>query len=181
MHARLSAVVGALVTVWLMVGPAAAAQQVTTESVAGVTNFRRLETTVACAGATTVEATPEIARMGFKSIINLRQASEPGVDIDAQAAAAKAASIRFYHIPFNGRSPDPAVADQFLAAITADGSEPAFIHCASGNRAAAMWMIKRMVVDGWDTDRAAEEAAALGMRSEALKTFAIDYARSHRR
>jgi uncharacterized protein (TIGR01244 family) len=158
-----------------------AAQQVTKENVTGVTNFARLETTVACAGAVKVEAVPEIKKMGFASIINLRQASEPGADIDSEAAAAKAAGIRFYHIPFNGQSPDPATADKFLDAITSKGSEPAFIHCAGGNRAAAMWLVKRLAVDHWDADRATAEATALGLTSPALKQFAFDYAQTHKR
>src|SRR3954452_3713442 len=90
--------------------PTASAQQVTKETVPGVTNFVRLETTVACAGATKVEAVPEIKKLGFASIINLREASEPDANVDGEAAAAKAAGIRFYHIPFNGQRPDPAVA-----------------------------------------------------------------------
>jgi uncharacterized protein (TIGR01244 family) len=158
-----------------------AAQQVTKETIPGVTNFARVETTVACAGAVKVEAVPEIKKMGFASIINLRQASEPGADIDAEAAAAKAAGIRFYHVPFNGQSPDPGSADKFLDAITAKGSEPAFIHCAGGNRAAAMWLVKRLAVDHWDADRATAEATALGLTSPALKQFAFDYAQTHKR
>ena len=174
-------VTGALVAVSLGTLQAAGAQQVTKETVPGITNLARLETTVACAGATRAEAIPEIKKMGFASIINLRQASEPGADIEAEAAAAKAAGLRFYHIPFNGQSPSPAVADQFLAAITTQGSEPAFIHCAGGNRAAAMWLIKRLVVDQWDMDRASKEATALGLTSPALKQFAADYAQTHKR
>ena len=42
-------------------------------------------------------------------------------------------------------------------------------------------MIKRLVVDHWDVDRASEEAAALGLTNQALKQFALDYAQSHRR
>ena len=110
------------------------------------------------------------------SIINLRQASEPGAEIEKEAALAKAAGLRYVHIPFNGASPDPKVADQFVAAITAKGAEPAFVHCASGNRAAAMWLIKRLAVDKWDVDRATTEAAALGLTNAALRQFAIDYA-----
>lgn len=171
---------GTLATVWLCAVPAGA-QQVTKENVPGITNLARLETTVACAGATRAEAIPEIKKMGFASVINLRQASEPGADIEAEAAAAKAAGLRFFHIPFNGQTPDPAVADQFLAAITTKGSEPAFIHCSGGNRAAAMWLIKRLVVDRWDVDRATKEATALGLTSPALKQFAADYAQTHKR
>jgi len=158
-----------------------AAQEVTKQSVPGITNLARLETTVACAGAIKADAVPEIKKMGFVSIVNLRQASEPGADIEAEAAAAKAAGLRYYHVPFNGQMPDPAVADRFLDAITAKGSEPAFIHCAGGNRAAAMWMIKRLTVDHWDADRATAEATALGMTSPALKQFALDYAQTHKR
>jgi protein tyrosine phosphatase (PTP) superfamily phosphohydrolase (DUF442 family) len=132
----------------------ASAQQVTKQSVPGVTNFAKLETTVACGGATTPEAVPEIKKMGYASIINLRVPTEPGANVDAEAAAAKAAGINFFNIPFAGASPDPAVADKFLATITAKGNEPAYIHCSAGNRAGAMWMIKRLVVDHWDTDKA---------------------------
>ena len=52
------------------------------------------------------------------------------------------------------------------------------MHCASGNRAAALWMIKRIVVDKWDADRAGTEAAALGLTNPALKTFALTFSTS---
>ena len=157
------------------------AQEVTPEAIEGVTNLHRLGTTVACSGAIKPQAVAGIKKMGFVSIINLRQESEPGADIEAEAAAAKDAGIRFYHIPFNAASPDPAAADKFLDAMTEKGAEPAFIHCAGGGRAATMWFIKRLVVDHWDANRAAKEAAALGMTNPALKQFALDYAQSHHR
>jgi uncharacterized protein (TIGR01244 family) len=178
---RLEKVLAAALLVTAFTGAHVMAQQVIKQAVPGVTNFARLETTVACAGATKVEAVPEIKKLGFASIINLREASEPDANVESEAAAAKAAGIRFYHIPFNGQKPDPAVATQFLDAITAKGSEPAFIHCAGGNRAAAMWMIKRLAVDHWDADRAAKEATDLGLTSPALKQFAIDYSQAHKR
>jgi uncharacterized protein (TIGR01244 family) len=167
-------------SVWLAAAPVRA-QDVTKEKVEGITNFNRIETTVACSGAIKADAVPEIKKFGFASIINLRQASEDGANLEAEAAAAKAADIRYYSIPFNGASPDPAVADKFIEAITTKGSDPAFIHCAGGGRAATMWFIKRLVVDHWDVDRAAKEATALGMTNPVLKQFAIDYAQTHKR
>lgn len=174
-------VAAALIAVGWMTAVAAHAQEVTTETAEGIANFHRLETTVACTGAIKVQVVPEIKKMGFASIINLRQAGEPGADLEAEAAAAKAAGIRYYSIPFNGAAPDPAVADKFLDAITAKGSEPAFIHCAGGGRASTMWFIKRLVVDHWDVERAAKEATSLGMSNPTLKQFAIDYAQTHKR
>jgi len=161
-------------------GSIVSAQNVTKETLPGVTNFARLETTIACAGATTPQAVAGLKQMGYSAIINLREASEAGADIDAEAAAAKTAGITFIHLPFNTASPNPAVVDSFLKAVTDAKNQPAFVHCASGNRAAAMWMIKRMQVDKWDAERAGTEAAALGLTNGALKTFAIQYVESHR-
>jgi uncharacterized protein (TIGR01244 family) len=117
--------------------------------------------------------------MGFTSIINLREATEPGADLEKEEAAAKSAGLKYFHVPFNGTSPDTKAADQFLAAITSPGTEPAFIHCSAGNRASAMWLIKRIAVDHWDVDRATAEASALGLTSTALKQWAVDYAQAH--
>lgn len=161
--------------------PSVSAQQVTKPTVSGAMNFAKLETTVACGGATTPEAVPELKKMGYASIINLRLPTEAGANVEGEAAAAKAAGINFFNIPFSGQKPDPAVADKFLEAITTKSNEPAYIHCAAGNRAGAMWMIKRLVVDKWDTEKAFTEATALGLVSPNLKQFAIDYAESHKR
>ena len=180
MKSYLSLAVAFILAVSLAAMPVPA-QQVSQKTLEGVNNFKQLETTVACAGATKATAVPELKKMGFASIINLRQANEAGADLETEAAAAKEAGIRYYWIPFNGAMPDPAVADKFLDALTSKGSEPAFIHCASGNRAAAMWMIKRMVIDHWDAEHASQEATALGLTSAALKQFAIDYAQTHKR
>jgi uncharacterized protein (TIGR01244 family) len=149
---------------------------VTKPTVAGVTNFAKLESTIACAGATTAAAMPELKKLGYNSIINLREASEQGADVENAAAAAKAAGINYVHLPMNSRTPDPVVADKFLKAIVEPANQPVFVHCGSGNRAAAMWMIKRMVIDGWDADKAGIEATALGLTNPTLKQFAIDYA-----
>lgn len=180
MSSRFLAAIALVAAMCLAVAPVAA-QQVTAETLEGVTNLKRLETTVACSGAIKATAVPEIKKMGFVSIINLRQPTEQGADLEGEAAAAKAAGIRYYSVPFNGQMPDPAAADKFLDAITAQGSEPAFIHCAGGGRAATMWFIKRMVADHWDVERASAEATALGMNNPALKQFAINYAQTHKR
>ena len=157
------------------------AQEVSKETVEGITNFSQVKTTVACAGAINVDTIPKIKEMGFVSIINLRLATEPGANVEAEEAAAKRAGLRYYHIPFDSHAPDPATVDAFLDAITAKGTEPVFIQCAGGNRAATMWFIKRLVVDHWDVDRAAKEASALGMTNPALKQFAVDYSQTHKR
>jgi protein tyrosine phosphatase (PTP) superfamily phosphohydrolase (DUF442 family) len=102
--------------------------QVVRQDVAGIRNFAKIESTVACAGAITPAAIQEIKKMGYASIINLRLATEQGADIEGHRAVAATAGIPYHHIPFSASAPDPAVVDTFLKTITAPGVQPAFIH-----------------------------------------------------
>src|ERR1700680_4080479 len=96
-----------ILSVWLAATPVRA-QEVTKENVEGITNFHRLETTVACSGAIKATAVPEIKKFGFASIINLRQPSEDGANLEEEADAAKAADIHYYSLHFCCRAPHPA-------------------------------------------------------------------------
>jgi uncharacterized protein (TIGR01244 family) len=147
----------------------------------GATNVTRVDATVACGGATTPEAFPELKKLGFTSIVNLRREQEPGADIPGAKTAAAAAGLKYIHIPFDSSNPDPKIADTFIAAVTDKANQPVYIHCASANRVGALWLIKRAMVDGWDVPRATEEAVTIGLTNEGLKKFAIGYVESHKK
>ena len=36
-----------------------------------------------------------------------------------------------------------------------------------------MWLMKRAIVDGWDTDKAVDEATQLGLTNAPLKEFVL--------
>jgi uncharacterized protein (TIGR01244 family) len=154
---------------------ALAAQQPTKETVDGVRNFTSVSPTIACAGATEARVMPELARRGYKAVINLRQASEQGADIEGTRAAAGAAGLRFIHLPLNPQQPDPAVVDAFLKAVAEPANQPTFINCGSASRVAALMIAKRMVADGWTEQQALAEAAVIGPPSPALQEFALKY------
>ncbi len=141
----------------------------------GVSNYTRVDATVACAGATPVDAIPALKADGFRSIINLRLASEEGANIEAARKAAEAAGLRYVHIPVNGSDLQTASVDQFLAALKDPQNSPAFIHCASANRVGMMWLVKRVALDGWPIDKATAEAERVGLKSPGLKAFALEY------
>jgi uncharacterized protein (TIGR01244 family) len=181
MEAQMKTVISLLLMLAIAAISAAAQGKVTKETVPGITNYAHLETTVACAGAITPESVGQIKQMGFVSIINLREATEQGANVEAEGAAAKKVGLNYFHVPFNGGMPTTAAVDDFLKAITARGAEPAFIHCAGGNRAAAMWFVKRAVVDKWPVDKAMAEATELGFANPQLKTFMTDYVKTHQK
>jgi uncharacterized protein (TIGR01244 family) len=145
----------------------------------GTANYTRVDATVACAGATTVDAIPALKAEGFKAIVNLRQATEPGADIDRSRAVAQDAGLKYIHIPFSGSDPSTGAVDEFLAAMKDPSNSPVFIHCASANRAGMMWMIKRVMIDGWSVEKASDEAERAGLKNARLKAFALDYLKQH--
>ena len=143
------------------------------EAPAGAVNYTRVDATVACAGATSPEALADVKELGFVSVINFRTAGEQGAEIEASRAAADEAGLKYFHIPF--RAPTPADVERFLEVVADRDNQPVYIHCASANRVGAMWAIKRVKQDGWEVGRAMEEAETIGLRSEALKAFALSY------
>jgi hypothetical protein len=44
-----------------------------------------------------------------------------------------------------------------------------------------MWLMKRVIVDGWQVEPAVEEATALGMTNEAIKKFMLDQIAARRK
>ena len=163
-----------------LMAAAVSAQQVTKKDIPGISTFAQVETTIACGGSTKPEAIQEIRKMGFKSVINLRLASEEGAQVEEEGAAVKAAGMNYVHLPFNAQSPDPKLIDNFIAAVTLPANQPAYVHCAAGGRAASLWMVKRVLADGWDEARALTEANALGL-NDRFRPFALDYIHSHPR
>ena len=139
----------------------------------GVRNYTRVDATVACAGATPPEAMAVLRERGFNAVINFRTAGENGATIDAGRAAAEAAGLNYVHIPF--RQPTAEVVEAFLAAVAEPANQPVYIHCGSANRVGAMWLIKRVEQDGYSLEDATAEAEAIGLRSAALKEFALGY------
>ncbi len=150
------------------------------ETIDGIRNFTRVDDAVGCAGATEPRALADVAKRGYKSVLNLREATEPGAAIEASRAAAESAGLTFIHLPFNSSKPDMTVADAFIKIVTDAANQPVFIHCASANRVAALWMAKRMLVDKWPEEKALEEAKAIGLSSDTLRQFALDYVKARR-
>ena len=148
---------------------------------AGIVNFTKVDAVVACGGATETAALDGLAKDGFKAVINLRLASEANANIEANAAHAKSLGLNYVHIPFNGQQPDPKAVDQFLATIANKANQPVYIHCGSASRVGSMWLVKRVLQDGWAVDKATEEARLIGLRGEPLEKFALSYIDSHKK
>jgi uncharacterized protein (TIGR01244 family) len=170
-----------LVPAALTLALAGSALAQTKQERAGIVNFTKVDAVVACGGATETSALEGLAKDGFKTVINLRLPTEPGANIEQNAARAKELGLNYVSLPLNGQQPDPKVADRFLDVVANKANQPVYIHCGSASRVGGVWLIKRVLLDGWTIDKATEEAKFIGLRSETLEKFALDYIASRRK
>ena len=119
----------------------------------------------------------KLKEAGVRVIINLRLGSESDNAGAREAAQAEELGLNYFHLPVNYREPKSEDADEFLR-ITDEqlGNGPAFIHCSTGIRTSVFWMIRRILRDGWEFDRALAEANQSGLANQQhLIAFARDY------
>jgi uncharacterized protein (TIGR01244 family) len=168
-------------TLLLCLALAAPAAAQTKQEYPGVTNFTRVDATIACGGATEVSTLDALKKDGFKTVINLRVATEPGANIEQNQAKAKELGLKYVHIPFSGGSPDATVFDTFLATIADKSNQPVYIHCASAQRVGSVWLAKRVLQDNYSIEKATAEAKAIGLSNPGLEKFALQYVADHKK
>lgn len=142
-----------------------------------IEKFFRVSDRVATGAQPTCPQIAALAQDGFRTIVNLRETSEH--DSAAEGAASRELGLRYVNIPVKTADPKQEQADAFLKALSDPEIFPVFIHCGSGNRVGALWMIRRMLVEGWSAEDAEKEARQIGLKSENLKEFALDYVQRH--
>jgi uncharacterized protein (TIGR01244 family) len=165
------------IAVWYAL-PEAAAPPVK-EVIAGIAEFTRIDAGVAAGGVIEPSAVPELKKRGFKTVINLRLASERDANVEAEGEAVRKAGLKYIHLPFNVASPDAdTVVDQFLKAIVDPANLPVYVHSRQAHRVGGLWLIKRVMLDGWSTDRALAEAESIAL-SDSSRDFALAYVKKH--
>jgi len=156
--------------------PAPPAKAAKVQDFPGITSFAPVNDTYACGGMMTPESAVELKKRGYKSVVNFRPAAEAGANVEEERAAVTAAGMAYVHAPFTRTDVNfDAAIDTFIAAAKDPANRPMFFHCHSGTRAAAMWMFKLVLADGWTIEKALPEAEAIGLVQESAKKWAVDY------
>jgi len=140
-----------------------------------IPNFLKLNKEVWTGSQPTPEHLAKLKEAGVKVILNLRPHGEHNGAVEA--AKVKELGMSYFNIPVAFREPDELDADDFLK-ITDEQLKngPVFIHCAAAVRVGAFWMIRRVLRDGWDFDKALEEANRIGLRNQ---QFLIEFAKGY--
>lgn len=142
-----------------------------------IDKFFRVDAKVCTGGQPTREQIATLKTEGVRGIINLREPQEH--DVAEEARLAKDLGLRYVNIPVDPAAPKNEQVAAFLEATDDPDVFPVFIHCGSGNRVGAFWMIRRVLVDGWTEEKAEAEAKQIGLKSPALISFSHDYIQRH--
>ena len=114
-------------------------------------------------GQPTPEHIEQAARAGYRTVINLREPSEPGFAWEAEKV--KALGMDYIAFPVAGAASltreNVERFDAVLDAALAKG--PVLLHCGSGNRDGALLALRAAWLDGMDPERAIELGKAAGL------------------
>ena len=167
----------ARVKMWMTLATVVAAAALASVGVESIQRFHRIDDRVALGGQPTPDQVLALADAGYNGIVNLREDAEENDGMHVRAA--RESGLQFYRAPVSKTNPTDAAVAKFLAITDEESIYPVYIFCAEGNRAAALWMIRRVVREGWKVEKAQAEAAAAGLASEPMREFALGYIARH--
>ncbi|MGC9946522.1 MAG: tyrosine-protein phosphatase [Bryobacteraceae bacterium] len=128
----------------------------------GVPNFHQVTGRIYRGAQPTAEGLHSLAKLGVKTVIDLRPEGEHSCK--AERRAVEAAGMHYVNAPLSGAH---APSDQKISHVLAlldDSASPIFLHCRRGaDRTGTVIACYRITHDGWGNRRALQEATSLGM------------------
>ena len=143
--------------VFAMLTPAFAAGQLP-----GVPNFHEVNEQVYRGAQPTDEGFQSLAKIGIKTVIDLR---EPGDRSTTEEKAVKAAGMRYVSVPMRGlQAPTEDQLSRVLTLLDDKAAGPVFVHCRRGaDRTGTVIACYRIGHDHWQNQKALGEAKSCGM------------------
>jgi protein tyrosine phosphatase (PTP) superfamily phosphohydrolase (DUF442 family) len=128
-------------------------------STAGINNFDKVNDQVYRGGQPTEEGFRYLAKLGVKSIVDLREADGRS---SAERQMVTAAGMTYINVPMSGLTPPTEAEITKIMTILEDANQgPVFVHCKRGaDRTGAVIAAYHIQHDKWDNSRALKDAMA---------------------
>lgn len=140
---------------------------------AGVPNFYKVDTQVYRGAQPTVEGFVNLAKLGVKTVIDLRELGEHSQA--GEEAIVRAQGMQYISIPLRKMgTPSAETMLRILGLLNDSSSRPVFVHCKRGaDRTGAVIACYRISHDSWSNAQALSEARDNGMSTfqRALKHY----------
>jgi tyrosine-protein phosphatase SIW14 len=131
-------------------------------SAPGIKNFHQLNEHVYRGAQPTDEGLQYLAKIGVKTVIDLREADERA---QAEESVVTAAGMKYVNVPMTGLTPptEPEIT-RILEILEDETGGAVFVHCRQGvDRTGAVMAAYRIDHDHWDNASALSEAKSEGM------------------
>jgi tyrosine-protein phosphatase SIW14 len=128
----------------------------------GLPNFHRVDEHVYRGGQPTAEGFQSLAKMGVKTIVDLRGPEHSEAD---EKRIVETAGMKYVSIPMKGlQAPSDSEISRALALMNDSAAWPVFVHCRRGaDRTGTVIACYRIQKQRWDNNTALREARANGM------------------
>ena len=109
-----------------------------------------------------------LAQQGFSLVVNVRSDPQRAA---AQADKAHAEGLAYQHLTVPAYELETAHIQAFRDALAAAAEGKVLVHCRTASRVALMWMLHRMVNDGWNQQQAEAELQQAGYSDDDMDVF----------
>jgi len=108
-----------------------------------------------------------LREQGFRSVLNIRTDAERGAE---EGRNADAAGLAYAFLPLPAYELQPEHIRAFGETIRRL-PKPIFFHCRSASRTGLLWLLHRLLNDGWSREAAEAELRAAGYDDDAFEVF----------
>lgn len=137
-----------------------------TSQLTEVPNAVQLEDDLIAGGVPSARGLSQAAEQGIRTIIDVR---DPKEGTEEEKGHADAVGLRYVNIPITLDNFSEAQAQQLNDVLKDENTGPALLHCASGQRAAAVWALQKNRHEGMSAEDAMKEAKAKGLTKPELE------------
>ncbi len=143
----------------------------------GIARFKVVEPQLAGGSLPAAPGWSFLADKGYRTVLDLRPRAEaqPGDD-----AAAAHAGLRYVLLPMTAETLDETLVKRFNEELALSENRPLYFFDADGSRAAVLWYLHQVAIDGVDEQTARREVEELGPRDESLWAAAQAFLRSRK-
>ncbi|MBL8898748.1 MAG: protein tyrosine phosphatase family protein [Planctomycetes bacterium] len=128
-----------------------------------VKGYAVLRPGVAAAGQPDKEVLEALKSHGYKTIVNLRQASEDPSPIE-EGGKLRELGLEYVHLPMSGTEFTVEQAAELGAVIDDPANHPVLVHCASGRRVHVLYALYRITQKGVPVDEAIAAGKPFGLQ-----------------
>lgn len=143
----------------------------------GIPNYVEIREGIFSGGQPTADGLNELARDKVRTVINLRPYDEKGAWDESEKASGL--GMNYFSLPLTPATFTMEKVHEFSCIVKDRSNYPLFVHCKSGNRAAGLWFLYRVLYEDVTEAQAIQEARAIGLEPS-LELVVLEFLRNNR-